>query len=87
MLRRPQLKCVAAIGFVAGHGRRDRHIEVVVPSPETATVLIFLDPCDLGQERNRRDIVELQRRVRGIAPVPAVRFVGLQLACGIDVRP
>ena len=76
-----------AISFVAGNGGGDRHVEVVVPSPETAPVLILLDPCDIGEERDRRDVVELQRRVRGIAAVPAVRFVGLQLARDIDVRP
>ena len=86
MLRRSQLECVVAIGFVAWNGRGDRHVEVVVPSSETAAVLIFLDPGDIGEERNRRDVVELQRRVRGIATVPAVRFIGNQLARDIDVR-
>ncbi len=87
MLGRAQLECVVTIGFVAANGGGDGHVEVMVPSPETASVLIFLDPCDIGEERNRRDVIELQGRLRGIAAVPAVRLIGNELTRDIDVRP
>jgi hypothetical protein len=60
---RAHMKRIPAVRLVAFGGGRHGHIDIVVASSETPTVLVLLDPGNIDEKGNRRDVVELQRRM------------------------
>ena len=59
MLRRAHAERVATVGLVRIGLRRDRHVHVLIACPQTATMLVLLDPRDIDEKRNGRHVVEL----------------------------
>ena len=72
---RAQREPLAAIRLVSFVARGDCRIEVTVVGAQSRPMLVFLDTGDVDEERDGRDVFEMQRRGVAVTRTPAAILI------------
>ena len=71
-LRGPQPELLSTVGLVSLGERSDGGEQVPVAGSHTRAMLVLLDAGNVDQERNRRDVVQIERGPPSHASIPAM---------------